>query len=56
MVLGAGATLELADDLADAASRAAAAAGHGDTIMTIGSGTVTEAAGWIVTALEARRG
>jgi len=56
MVLGAGASLELADDLADAASRAAAAAGHGDTIMTIGSGTVTEAAGWIVTALEARRG
>jgi UDP-N-acetylmuramate--alanine ligase len=56
VVLGAGATLELADDLADAASRAAAAAHPGDTIMTIGSGTVTEAAGWIVTALEARRG
>ena len=56
VVLGAGATLELADDLADAASRAAAAARSGDTIMTIGSGTVTEAAGWIVTALEARRG
>jgi UDP-N-acetylmuramate--alanine ligase len=56
VVLGAGATLELADDLADAASRAAAAARPGDTIMTIGSGTVTEAAGWIVTALEARRG
>jgi UDP-N-acetylmuramate--alanine ligase len=56
VVLGAGATLELADDLADAASRAAATARSGDTIMTIGSGTVTEAAGWIVTALEARRG
>jgi UDP-N-acetylmuramate--alanine ligase len=56
VVLGAGATLELADDLADAASRAAAAAGPGATIMTIGSGTVTEAAEWIVTALEARRG
>lgn len=54
--LRAGTTLELADDLADAASRAAASARPGDTIMTIGSGTVTEAAGWIVTALEARRG
>lgn len=56
VTLGFGTTLELADDLADAASRAAAAARPGDTIMTIGSGTVTEAAGWIVSALEARRG
>jgi len=56
VVPGSGTTLELADDLADAANRAAAAARPGDTIMTIGSGTVTEAAGWIVSALEARRG
>jgi len=53
---GAGSTLELADDLTDAARRAATAALPGDTIMTIGSGTVTEAAGWIVAALEERRG
>lgn len=56
VVLGEGTTLELADDLADAARRAAAAARPGDTVMTIGSGTVTEAASWIVSALEARRG
>lgn len=53
---GIGTTLELADDLADAARRAAAAARPGDTVMTVGSGTVTEAAGWIVSALEARSG
>lgn len=51
-----GSTLELADDLADAARKAAAIARTGDTIMTVGSGTVTEAAGWIVAALEARHG
>ena len=56
VVLGEGATLELGDDLADAARRAAAAARPGDTVMTVGSGTVTEAASWIVSALEARRG
>jgi len=51
-----GSTLVLADDLADAARIAAAAARPGDTVMTVGSGTVTEAAGWIVAALEARSG
>ncbi len=56
VVLGVGTTLELADDLADAASKAAAAVRPGDTVMTIGSGTVTDAASWILAALEARRG
>lgn len=56
LVLDAGSTLEMADDLADAASRAASAVRPGDTVMTIGSGTVTEAAGWIVAALQARVG
>lgn len=56
VLLGAGSTLELAVDLSDAAHRAATAARQGDTVMTIGSGTVTEAAGWIVAALEARSG
>ncbi len=56
VVLGVGATLELAHDLADAANKAAAAARPGDTVMTIGSGTVTEAAGLILATLEARHG
>lgn len=56
VVLDAASTLEMADDLADAAHRAAVAVRPGDTVMTIGSGTVTEAAGWIVAALQARGG
>lgn len=51
-----GATLHMASDLADAARIAAAHAVSGDTVMTVGSGTVTEAAGWIVDALRSRRG
>lgn len=51
-----GTTVVLADDLQDAARLAAAAARAGDTVMTIGSGTVTEAAGWIVDELRARNG
>jgi UDP-N-acetylmuramate--alanine ligase len=45
---GAGTTMELADSLEDAAERAAAAARPGDTVMTVGSGTVTQAASWIL--------
>lgn len=56
MELRQGTTLELAHDLADAAIKAAAAVRPGDTVMTIGSGPVTEAAGWIISALEERRG
>lgn len=55
-VQGAGSTLQMADDLADAARRAAAVARPGDTVMTIGSGPVTEAASWIVSDLEERLG
>jgi UDP-N-acetylmuramate--alanine ligase len=45
---GDGSTVELAESLEDAAARAAALARPGDTVMTIGSGTVTQAAGWIL--------
>lgn len=55
-VQGHGSTLQLADDLADGARRAAALARRGDTVMTIGSGPVTEAASWIVADLQARLG
>ncbi len=47
---GQGSTVELADSLEDAAARAAASARPGDTVMTIGSGTVTQAASWILDA------
>ena len=52
----AGASVELADDLEDAALRASAIAVPGDTVMTIGSGTVTEAATWILDRLAATDG
>ena len=55
-VPGPGTTLRMATDLEDAARIAAAEARPGDTVMTVGSGTVTEAAGWIVEALRARHG
>jgi len=48
LTAGEGTTVELADSLEDAAERAAARARPGDTVMTIGSGTVTQAAGWIL--------
>ncbi len=48
---GQGTTVELADSLEDAAARAAARARPGDTVMTVGSGTVTQAAGWILDIL-----
>lgn len=54
VALQAGQTLELADSLEDAASRAAALAKPGSVVFTVGSGTVTNAAGWILDALEAR--
>jgi len=49
-----GQTLTLAESLEDAATRAADAAVPGTLVLTVGSGTVTEAAGWIVEALRAR--
>ncbi len=48
LTVGEGTTVELAESLEDAADRAAAGARPGDTVMTIGSGTVTQAAGWIL--------
>lgn len=56
IALGHGSTLELADSLEDAARRAVAAAAPGDVVMTVGSGTVTEAASWILEGLKARHG
>ncbi len=51
-----GQTLALAASLEDAAERAAALARPGTLVLTVGSGTVTEAAGWIVEALREREG
>ncbi|MCB2412138.1 UDP-N-acetylmuramate--L-alanine ligase [Demequina sp. TTPB684] len=48
IVVGEHSTVELAASLEDAAARAAAVARPGDTVMTVGSGTVTQAAGWIL--------
>ncbi|MBC7299246.1 MAG: UDP-N-acetylmuramate--L-alanine ligase [Demequina sp.] len=48
LTVGEGTTVEVADSLEDAAQRAADQARPGDTVMTIGSGTVTQAAGWIL--------
>ncbi|WP_062465073.1 UDP-N-acetylmuramate--L-alanine ligase [Demequina soli] len=55
-VMPAGSTLTLADDLEDAARLAADAARPGDTVFTVGSGTVTLAADWILARLAARDG
>lgn len=51
-----GQTLTLAETLEDAAARAAELAKPGSVVFTVGSGTVTNAAGWILDALEARSG
>jgi len=51
---GHGSTVELATSLDDAARRAVAAASAGDVVMTVGSGTVTEAATWILDGLRER--
>lgn len=51
---GDGSTVELATSLEDAAHRAVAAAAPGDVVMTVGSGTVTEAATWILDGLRQR--
>lgn len=54
--LPAGSTLTLAADLEDAARLAAERARPGDTVFTVGSGTVTLAADWILDAIRAREG
>ncbi len=46
--------LVLASSLEEAATVAADAAREGDLVLTVGSGTVTEAAQWILDALQAR--
>src|SRR5690606_38564662 len=51
-----GQTLELSESLEDAATRAATLARDGSVVLTVGSGTVTNAAGWILDALERREG
>lgn len=51
-----GQTMRLADSLESAAELAADAAVAGDLVLTVGSGTVTEAASWIVKRLEERFG
>ncbi len=51
LVPGEQTSVELADSLEDAARRAAAQARPGDTVMTIGSGTVTQAASSILELL-----
>ena len=47
-------SLELASSLEDAAQRAAHLAREGDIVLTVGSGTVTEAAQWILDAIQQR--
>lgn len=51
-----GQSLELAPSLEDAARRAAELARPGSVVLTVGSGTVTNAAQWILDALEERDG
>ncbi|WP_062318390.1 UDP-N-acetylmuramate--L-alanine ligase [Demequina maris] len=53
-VMPEGSTLTLADDLEHAARLAADAARAGDTVYTVGSGTVTLAADWILARLAER--
>ncbi|WP_228372806.1 UDP-N-acetylmuramate--L-alanine ligase [Demequina subtropica] len=53
-VMPEGSTLTLAEDLEDAARLAADAARAGDTVLTVGSGTVTLAADWILARLAER--
>ncbi len=47
-------SLELASSLEDAAQRAAEVAREEDIVLTVGSGTVTEAAQWILDAIQQR--
>lgn len=47
-------SLQLASSLEEAAAFAADAAVSGDVVLTVGSGTVTEAAQWILDALQRR--
>ncbi len=54
VVTGEGSSLALADSLEDAARLAADAARPGDTVLTVGSGTVTAAADWILERLARR--
>jgi UDP-N-acetylmuramate--alanine ligase len=51
-----GQSLVMASSLEEAASLAADAAVSGDVVLTVGSGTVTEAAQWILDVLQARGG
>jgi UDP-N-acetylmuramate--alanine ligase len=55
VVLQEGQTLELPASLERAAERAAERARAGSVVLTVGSGTVTNAAGWILEALESRK-
>ncbi|WP_061964526.1 UDP-N-acetylmuramate--L-alanine ligase [Demequina aurantiaca] len=54
VVPGVGSTVTVVEDLADAAGVAANLVRPGDTVLTVGSGTVTLAADWILGALERR--
>lgn len=56
MSVPAGSTARVVEDLAQAAAAAAQLARPGSQVMTIGSGTVTLAAEWILDALRARLG
>lgn len=56
VVPGRGSTVTVVEDLSEAAAHAASLVRAGDTVLTVGSGTVTLAAGWIVEALERRGG
>ena len=51
-----GSTLRVVEDLREAASACAALAEPGDVVLTVGSGTVTEAAEWILDDLRALEG
>lgn len=54
LTLDPGATLALATDLEDAARIAAELARPGDTVLTVGSGTVTQAPDWILDRIRER--
>jgi UDP-N-acetylmuramate--alanine ligase len=56
VVLREGQTLELPDSIEDAAARATELARPGSVVLTVGSGTVTQAAAWILDGLERREG
>ena len=49
-----GSTITVVEDLADAAEVAAGLVRAGDTVLTVGSGTVTLAADWVLASLERR--